>query len=384
MSPQKRRSAAARVQTKLEVESEPSIRNHSEVIEWGGELYWAVDYTSGGAPIGLRLSELREMEAQSSNQGWARAKRVLDCVFNEYGEVDIGRVVKVGQGLSHQVFAANVELQNDPEALSGAYAVLLPIGTNTTTKEERLALRARLLQQRAICRQVAAQTTSIRVPDLRAIIPMPEGDAIVRPFFRGIPLDLRVGRQPGVKRPWEIIAQVAATIHAIDVNSIADPRGFPTRRAHALSEVEQLEGLPEFFDAYNWALDHLPPDEPSVLIHGDLLGQNIVLDPDEVPAVIDWEYAMLGDPAYDLAIVTRGANKPFAYAGGLERLLEAYANFRQQRIAAHEVHFYELCLMARWYRDEIDGKGIGLCIESELKHIYNVLARARRASNGVG
>ncbi len=372
---------AARGQTRLEIESEPSFTNHSEVVEWGGELYWAVDYTSGGAPLGLRLSELREMEAQSSNQAWARAKRVLDCVFEEFGTVDIGRVVKVGQGLSHQVFAANVELQNDPDALSGNYAVLLPMGTNTPTQEARLASRARLLQQRAICRQVAAHSTSIRVPDLRAMIPLPEGDAIVRPFIRGIPLDLRAGRQPGVK-PWEIVARVAASIHAIPAESIAEIRGFPTRRAHALSELEQLEGLPELFDAYNWALDHLPPDELSVLIHGDLLGQNILLDPDDVPAVIDWEYAKLGDPAYDLAIVTRGANKPFACAGGLERLLEAYANFRQQRVDEREVRFYELCLMARWYRESLEVKGAGENAESQLRHIYNVFARARRASGG--
>lgn len=384
MSRQKRgRKASARTREQFDLESESSFKDHSEVVEWGGELYWAVDYTSGGAPIGLRLAELLEMELRDSNEGWAGAKRVLQCVFDGYGEVDIGRVVKMGQGLSYEVLAANVDVRNDPDALSGDYAVFLPIGKRTPTKEERLASRVRLLHERAICRHVAAQTTSIRVPDLRAIIPLPEGDAIVRPFLRGVPLDLRVGRQPGVKRPWEIVAQVAATIHALGVNSIADHRGFPTRRAHGLSELEQLEGLPEFVDAYNWAIDHLPPNEPSVLIHGGLLRQNILLDPGEPTVVIDWEYAMLGDPAYDLAIVTRGANKPFAYAGGLERLVEAYASFGQRRIAAHEVRFYELCLMARWYRDELDGKGSGLCIESQLKHIYNVLARARRASDAV-
>jgi aminoglycoside phosphotransferase len=359
----RRPNAPVRAQTKLELESEPSFRRDPEVVEWGGELYWAVDCTSGGAPIGLRLTELREMEARSSNQGWARAKRVLDCVFNEFGEVDIGRVVKVGQGFSYEVFAATVELQNDPDGCSGNYAVLLPIGTEARMQEARLVLRERVLRERAICRHVAAQTTSIRVPDFRAIIPMSEGNAIVRPFLRGIPLDLRAGRHHSV-RPWEIVAQAAATIHAIDVASIGEIRGFATRRAHALSELEQLEGLPEFFDAYNWAIDHLPPDEPSVLIHGDLLGQNILLDPDDVPAVIDWEHAMLGDPAYDLAIVTRGVKKPFAIDRGLERLLDAYANIRQRRIAAHEVHFYELCLIARRFRDALDGNDSGESVES--------------------
>jgi thiamine kinase-like enzyme len=30
-----------------------------------------------------------------------------------------------------------------------------------------------------------------------------------------------------------------------------------------------------------------------------------------LPAVIDWEYAIRGHPAYDLAIVTRGTRRPF-------------------------------------------------------------------------
>jgi aminoglycoside phosphotransferase (APT) family kinase protein len=120
------------------------------------------------------------------------------------------------------------------------------------------------------------------------------------------------------------------------------------------------------------------------LIHGDLLGQNILLDPDEVPAVIDWEYAKLGDPAYDLAIVTRGAKKPFAIDRGLERLLDAYANIRQCRIAAHEVHFYELCLVARWFRDALDGNDSGGSVESRWRQLDNVFARARRASEKVG
>jgi aminoglycoside phosphotransferase (APT) family kinase protein len=202
------------------------------------------------------------------------------------------------------------------------------------------------------------------------------------------------------------------------MRAIVDLRGFPTRRAHGLSELEQLEGFPELSEAYTWALEHLPPDEPSVLIHGDLLGQNILVgawgegrqrrpeasnvqpESDNGLAVIDWENAMLGDPAYDLAIVTRGSRTPFRMDRGLECLLEAYANFgvlgegRQRRpeapnvqtgqrsIAAHEVHFYELCLLARWYRDAFYGNGSGESAGSLLGQLRNVLARARRASSG--
>lgn len=108
-------------------------------------------------------------------------------------------------------------------------------------------------------------------------------------------------------------------------------------------------------DAHQWAIEHVPPEAPSVLLHGDLLGQNILLSSDGLPWVIDWEYAMRGDPAYDLAIVTRGVRQPFQIAGGLDRLLDSYAGYGGMEIAADHVHVYELCLIAGWYRDALAG-----------------------------
>jgi aminoglycoside phosphotransferase (APT) family kinase protein len=74
-----------------------------------------------------------------------------------------------------------------------------------------------------------------------------------------------------------------------------------------------------------WIRENLPPATPSRLLHGDLLGQNVLCRPDgRSIGVIDWEAARLGDPAYDLAIITRGRRKPFGYTDGLFRLLDAY------------------------------------------------------------
>ena len=86
--------------------------------------------------------------------------------------------------------------------------------------------------------------------------------------------------------------------------------------------------------AYRWARSHLPPTVPSSFLHGDLLGQNILLGLEEpsgpatTSTLIDWEFACRGDPAYDLAIVTQGTRRPFQVNRGLERLLEFYARPR--------------------------------------------------------
>lgn len=46
-----------------------------------------------------------------------------------------------------------------------------------------------------------------------------------------------------------------------------------------------------------------PPGEGHVLVHGDFGPQNVLLDPAtlEITAVLDWEWAHLGDPVDDLA-----------------------------------------------------------------------------------
>jgi aminoglycoside phosphotransferase (APT) family kinase protein len=81
-------------------------------------------------------------------------------------------------------------------------------------------------------------------------------------------------------------------------------------------------------------------------VHGDLLGQNILLGVDDRDAVIDWEYAQFGDPAYDLAIVTRGVWRPFQIEKGMERLLEAYAKAGGAEVTRAHVNLTSW----RWWR----------------------------------
>ena len=116
-----------------------------------------------------------------------------------------------------------------------------------------------------------------------------------------------------------------------------------------------------------------------MLIHGDLLGQNILLHPAEPPAVIDWQAARRGDAAYDLAIVTRGVRRPFQIDHGLARLLDAYAACAPRPIPATAVHLYELCLAGHWYREALEGTGARDPVDQALRRVEQVLGRARAA-----
>ncbi|HET8936605.1 MAG TPA: aminoglycoside phosphotransferase family protein [Polyangiales bacterium] len=248
-------------------------------------------------------------------------------------------------------YAAHVEVVPDAtgSARSGAWVVLLPRGNADAGSAASCSRELQLL--------VALQREQLpfRTPRSLGTLPTPHGTAFAREYLPGIPVDLRAGRQPGIQ-PWEVVATIAAAVHAIDARKVAllFPKAPATRRDHARLELRALESLQlaEARDAAAWAAEHAPPDEPAVLLYGDLLGQNILVDPtDSRPfAAIDWSEAMMSDPAYDFAIVTRGARRPFQIEGGLDRLLEAYP----ARPGAHpcvtreQVHLYELCLAAHW------------------------------------
>ena len=351
-------------------------------MEWGGELFWAAGFTAGGAPYGLTVDQFRAgnaREGETRGADWARAKWLLrDAFVRRVGRtatLEIGWVRFLGDGLCRKAFIAEVSLHPDPENLSDNYVVLLPRPDAERSLDERAWSEARLLTR------LASLDLPLRIPKILGLLSDGGRPAIIETAVHGVPLDLRAGRQASL-RPWEIVAEVASAVHALKGETLAVPEdpgwkmpGFGTRRDHALASLSILEGRPEplLRDIHAWALENLPPAEPAVLLHGDLLGQNILIAPGEPLGLIDWERAQLGDPAYDLSIVTRGVRRPFQIDGGLDHLLGAYAA-RSSEIKKEHVHLYELCMIARWYV-ESHGKERGHPPEHYLSQLLGAFRR---------
>jgi aminoglycoside phosphotransferase (APT) family kinase protein len=334
-------------------EDEPTPEG-DEWVEYGGELIWAAGFTAGGVPYGLTVDEWRrEMRSQAPSPPWVRARDVLETLVRlqspSDGRIELGRVTNIGHGLYRRAFVAQVDVTPDANALSGAWVALLPRDDLDIDNDVLHAAPNRELRLLAILQ--AHPQLPFRTPRPLGALPSSSGTVLAREFLPGIPLDLRSGRQSTI-RPWEVVATIAAAVHGIETQALQ--ASATTRREHARSMLQSIERLPlpEARDAAAWAAEHLPPDEPATLLHGDLLGQNILIDPSNLRpfTVIDWEDASVGDPAFDLAIVTRGVRQPFQISGGLERLLEAYEAARgsQPRVTRTQVRFYELCLAARW------------------------------------
>lgn len=328
-----------------------------EWVEWGGERMLVMGYTEGGAPYGLTEEEMRDLDEidlsrrqrrhrSDVRMNWADAKAVLRALLDSWGERPerdaIGFIRRVGEGLSSRVFATTIRRFSGREE---SVVVKLPAPNADSDRDEQL------MREATVLRHLAGQPLPFKIPRPIGEIEVDAGLATVQEMMDGDPFDMRHGV---VETPWDLVARVAAAIHAIEPTAIhALIGGHATRRDHAAAHASLLGELsePEARDTEVWVREHLPPATPSSLIHGDLLDQNILHDWENGQiAVVDWGDVMIGDPALDLAIVTRGVKKPFRDTHGRRRLLDAYNRLATTPLLLAAVHLHELIMAADWYR----------------------------------
>jgi aminoglycoside phosphotransferase (APT) family kinase protein len=286
----------------------------------------------------------------------------------------------VDSGISRDAFVAEVG--------EDVLVALVPRADAPRGAHERAAHEAYVLTKLGHALATAHDSTddepAFRIPAHARAVDVDGRTVLVTEALRGIPLDMRAGRQGSV-RPWEVIGRIAAAVHRIDPARILSSIDVATRRDHAVQEARVFEdvarvvaAVPEPISrARAWVQTHLPPPDPAVLLHGDLLGQNILLVPDEAPCLIDWERARAGDPAYDLAIVTRGKRNPFQTNVGLTLLLDEYHRAGGSLISANDVRLYELCMVTGWFLEAIaDPSTGGEGPDVHVAHVERLLATA--------
>ena len=122
--------------------------------------------------------------------------------------------------------------------------------------------------------------------------------------------------------------------------------------------VRWLTEFPQANDVRDWIAAHLPSGDHNCLLHSELLPQNLLYDwqassnrDDTLVGIVDWEMARVGDPAYDLAIVSRGNRKVLGVKEGLKVLLEEYLEFGGKPISLTEVRVHELLLVLYWLEE---------------------------------
>jgi aminoglycoside phosphotransferase (APT) family kinase protein len=111
---------------------------------------------------------------------------------------------------------------------------------------------------------------------------------------------------------------------------------------------------PVFELALRWLGEHDPgPPEEVTLVHGDFRHGNLIVGPDGVRAVLDWELAHLGDPMEDLGWICVNSwrfgeiDKPVGGFGSREELFAGYED-AGRKVDASRVKFWEVMGTLRW------------------------------------
>lgn len=226
----------------------------------------------------------------------------------------------------------------------------------------------------------------ITVPGGAVLVHVDEVPVLVMQRLSGAPLDAMTPASLG-RSTLDVSAEMAASVHALPPGDFAWLRGSPTRLAHAETTLDQVAGLqqgsgPLVAEALAWMKESLPPAHtahPARLLHGDLLGQNILclLDSPSLTVtaygLIDWAAARIGDPAYDLAIATRCVQRPFKEPRGLERLLEAYEHHGGASLTMRDVRFYEIAMLLKWHAEKLQRPGGDAEARSYLQRVRALL-----------
>jgi aminoglycoside phosphotransferase (APT) family kinase protein len=178
-----------------------------------------------------------------------------------------------------------------------------------------------------------------------------EGETIARKILRD--------EQFATARPMlaRQLGKVAAGIHGLDLAQLPE-----LRRMTAAKEIFELERDYRGFDwprpvfelALRWLRDNDPgPSDEVTLVHGDFRHGNLIIGPDGVRAVLDWELAHLGDPMEDLGWICVNSwrfgeiDKPVGGFGTREDLFAGY-EAAGRRADPDRVKVWEVMGTLRW------------------------------------
>jgi len=149
------------------------------------------------------------------------------------------------------------------------------------------------------------------------------------------------------------LGHFAAGLHALEVTD-----DFPAPAPDPLGDLRALLGTfeqasPTFELALRTLEADPPPPRGPVLVHGDLRLGNLIVGPDGLRAVIDWEMVHVGNPAEDLGWLCVkawrfGVEAPVAGLGTREELLAAYRAAGGADISLEELRWWETLGTLRW------------------------------------
>lgn len=174
-----------------------------------------------------------------------------------------------------------------------------------------------------------------------------EGETIARKILRDdewAPVRPKLASQCG---------EALAAIHRIPVG--AAPELVHQDQITQFREALDVLGEPHpaFELGFRWLEQNRPPSERVSIVHGDFRLGNLIVGPDGLRAVLDWEIAHLGDPMEDLGWLCVkawrfGAPRPVGGFGEYDELLAAYGAAAGVDVDPEAVRWWETLGTLKW------------------------------------
>lgn len=178
-----------------------------------------------------------------------------------------------------------------------------------------------------------------------------DGETIARRILRDSAFD---AVRPALARQC---GRILARIHRADTARIPE-----LTTVDGLAQLKQYRDIydsyahphPVFELAFRWIADRLPPAPRLTLVHGDFRNGNLLIAPDGVRAVLDWELVHRGDPLEDLGWICVNSwrfgitERPVGGFGSVEDLLLGYAEEGGADATPEAVRVWEAFGSLKW------------------------------------
>ncbi len=280
---------------------------------------------------------------------------LADCPgFGSGVEVD-GKLNRISDGIWHDNYWFRIRGRNLPTSRTDQ-AYILRILEQHEDWQQGPEPHDRLMREAETLQVLTKTDFAHQTPRFTCFVKEDESEPIGMIETAVSGYSLHGHRGPSTLR---LVSRVAADIHRLRIDRFSHLPLSTSRTEHLKSRLAELDGplfaeFPLASEARNWITAHTPSDDRCCLLHGDLLPQNLICDlptsdqENAVVGVVDWEMARVGDPAYDLAIVSRGDRKVLGMRDGLNVLVENYLEFGGLPISITDVRVHELLLVLHW------------------------------------
>lgn len=270
----------------------------------------------GNAVLGIR--SLTRLSGGASQETWA---------FELLTDNGVKPLILRRAPLNGRRIDGAVGLENEPAILSRTYAAGVPVPEVVHVLSESDGIGTGFIMTRA------------------------SGEAIPR---RLLTQDIFAQVRPHLAGRF---GEILAGIHAADVSGLdalstvtaADAVAFQKGRLERYGLVNPVHAL-----AIIWLGQNLPRTPvTNRLVHGDFRNGNVMVTPEGVSAVLDWELAHVGDPMEDLGWVCMNSwrfgntDLPAGGFGSREALFDGYRQAGGE-VDAEAVHFWEVLGSLKW------------------------------------